>query len=332
MESKYGFKKMNLEEFKEYITELQVARTVLTIQQHHTYSPSYKHFKGDNHFTLQRNMKNYHVNQNGWSDIGQHFSTFTDGTIVTGRSIERSPACIYGANSNSVCIEHVGNFDAGGDAMSEAHKATIIGMTAALCEKFEVPVNTDKVIYHHWYNLSTGKRNNGSGGNKSCPGTNFFGGNKVEDAQQHFIPLVEGALSGNINNHQDLPHFMKYVVVTADKLNVREGASASTAINCDRESAVGGAILRVYGEDNGWYRISSKLHQWVYGRYTKDVERATITTEKLNVRSGPSTDFEDIGDYFKGQEVFIEERSGNWAKVVMEEAWVHAGYLSFSNS
>jgi SH3-like domain-containing protein len=331
METKYGFKKMNLDEFREYLKDLKVARTVLTVQQHHTFSPSYQHFKGNNHFTMQRGMKNYHVNHNGWSDIGQHFSTFPDGSIVTGRSIERSPACIYGANANSVCMEHIGNFDLNGDNMTDEHKKTIIGMTAALCEKFNVPVNTDKIIYHHWFNLSTGKRNNGAGGNKSCPGTNFFGGNKVPDANANFIPLVKNALtSSDHTSHTILPDFKKYVIVTAQKLNVREGSSARTAISCERAPAEFGAVLRVYGEENGWYRISHSLIQWVSGRYTRDVERATVTANELYIRSGPGTNFPVIESYLKGEEVFIEKRSGKWAKVALEDAWVHSGYLDFS--
>lgn len=333
MESKYGFTKMTLEEFRTYITDLKVARTVLTVQEHHTYSPSYKLFKGNNQFDLQKSMKNYHVNSNGWSDIGQHFSTFPDGSIVTGRSMERSPACIYGANANSVCMEHVGNFDLNGDEMTEAHKKTIVGMTAALCKKFSIPVNTDKVVYHHWYNLSTGKRNNGSGGNKSCPGTNFFGGNKVEDAQANFIPLVKAAYDGNSGggNHEDLPQFQKYVVVTADALNIREGADISSAISCDRDPATLGSILRVFGEQNGWLQISSSAYQWVYGRYTKDVRRAVVNTDALNIRTGPGTNYPATTTFNKGHEVFIEKESGNWAKVAMDDKWMSKTYLDFGN-
>ena len=34
--------------------------------------------------------------KNQWADIGQHFAIFPDGEIVTGRSMETSPACIRG--------------------------------------------------------------------------------------------------------------------------------------------------------------------------------------------------------------------------------------------
>ena len=68
----------------------------MKIQQHHTFIPSYIHFTGMNHFDWQLVMKKYHVNENGWADIGEHFAIFPDGEIVTGRSMETSPACIRG--------------------------------------------------------------------------------------------------------------------------------------------------------------------------------------------------------------------------------------------
>lgn len=169
-----SFKKFCIDEFETYIAELKIARTILFIQQHHTYIPSYIHFKGKNHLALQTGMKNTHIHSNGWSDIGQHFTTFPDGTIMTGRSIEQSPACIYGNNAHAVCIESVGNFDLGKDQMTIEQSNTIIRMTAALCKKFNFPATTNKIVYHHWFNLATGERNNGSKNNKSCPGTNFF--------------------------------------------------------------------------------------------------------------------------------------------------------------
>ncbi|RYY67337.1 MAG: N-acetylmuramoyl-L-alanine amidase [Chitinophagaceae bacterium] len=190
MTTQFGFTKMTIDEFETWITTCHITRTILTIQQHHTYSPAYAHFKGVNHFELQQGMKNYHVNQNGWADIGQHFTTFPDGTIITGRSLDISPACIKGQNANAICIENLGNFDTGKDKMTIAQKDTIIRMTAKLCSRFNLPVNVNSIVYHHWFDLVTGLRNNGTRNNKSCPGTDFFGGNKVNDCIANFLPLV----------------------------------------------------------------------------------------------------------------------------------------------
>ncbi|WP_346986370.1 peptidoglycan recognition family protein [Chryseobacterium sp. POE27] len=189
METKFGFIKMTLGEFETYIANLKIARTILLIQQHHTYIPSYIHFKNNNHFELQKSMKNTHINTNGWADIGQHFSIFPDGSILTGRSIEKSPACITGNNANAICIENIGNFDKGADEMTDAQRDAIISVTAALCKKFNFNPDTNRIVYHHWFNLATGVRNNGSGNNKSCPGTNFFGGKQSRRLSKELYPI-----------------------------------------------------------------------------------------------------------------------------------------------
>lgn len=329
MTSKYGFKKFTIEEFEAWIASAKVARTVRTVQQHHTYKPNYASFKGNNHFDLQKSMKNYHVHKNGWQDIGQHFTTYPDGTIVTGRSLEKSPACIYGFNSNSICIEHLGDFDTGGDDMTAAHKDTAVRMTAAICKKFSIAVNTDKIVYHHWFSLSTGKRNNGTGGNKSCPGTAFFGGNKVADCEANFIPKVKQALGQPVVAPPAIP-LLKYVSVTASKLNVRVGPGTNHSKASDREAIILGSILRVYKIDNGWYKISASSNHWVSGKYAKDVFKAEVTASKLNARSGPGTSFSKVDSYPKGHELWIDEKDGGWSKINFEDVWVSSAYLDFS--
>lgn len=189
-----GFTKLKIQQFEDWIASITVARTVLIIQQHHTQSPNYALFDGNNHFELQQRMKNFHVHRNGWRDIGQHFTTFPDGSILTGGSLERSPACIGRQNANSICIEHLGNFDVGRDEMSDEHRETIIRITALLCSRFSLPVNTQSIVYHHWFDPATGLRNDGAKNHKSCPGTNFFGGNKVQDCLENFLPLVSALL------------------------------------------------------------------------------------------------------------------------------------------
>ncbi|MEO6681667.1 MAG: peptidoglycan recognition family protein [Ginsengibacter sp.] len=233
METKYGFTKMSVAEFESWIQSSRVARTILFIQQHHTYSPDYHLCKDHNHFELQKVMKNYHVFTNGWMDMGQHFTIFPDGEIVTGRSLELTPACIYGNNSHSVCIENVGNFDAGGDVMTPKQEEAILRVTAALCKKFNIPVNTSRIVYHHWFNLSTGERNDGTKNNKSCPGTKFFGGNKVEDCQLNFLPRVKALIDVVID--PEITGLVKYVQVTASALSVRSRPDGSSDRVNDRD-------------------------------------------------------------------------------------------------
>lgn len=329
MTTKFGFTLMTMQEFETWIDGRQLARTVLTVQEHHTYSPAYAQFNGSNHFALQQGMKNYHVNQNGWSDIGQHFTTFPDGMVMTGRTLEKSPACIVGQNANAICIENLGDFDANKDAMNPAHRDTIIRITAKLCKRFRLPVNTNSIVYHHWFDLSTGERNNGTKNNKTCPGTAFFGGNKVGDCVANFLPLVvqAGAPAAPVVPTSTV---LKYVSVTASSLNIRTRPDATSTKVTDREAATLGATLRVYQESNGWYKISGSQQHWVLSKYTIDVKRATVKANTLNARSGPNANFDKLGTYTKGQELFITTEQNGWCLVNMDNRWVSKDYLTFA--
>ena len=180
MESKYGFLKMSLKEFEKWLPAQSISRTVHTVQQHHTWKPSYAQFDGSNHFSVQKGMKNYHMKE-GNNDISQHVSIFPDGSVVTGRPFNRTPACIKWANSGCFCIESVGDFDKGRDVMTPVQKDAIIRVTAAFLKKIGQSVpGKNNIVYHHWYD-SSGNKKYGKNATKSCPGTAFFGGNKLED-------------------------------------------------------------------------------------------------------------------------------------------------------
>ncbi len=328
MEKKHGFLKFDSDEFINWLSGVKVGRTVLKIQQHHTFIPNYDNFKGSNHFVLQKSMWNYHVNNNGWSDIGQHISIFPDGVVVTRRSFERSPACIFGSNAHSICIENVGNFDTGKDVMNAAQRDSIINVTAALCKRFNVSVTTSGIIYHHWFDLDTGHRNNGIGGvNKTCPGTNFFGGNRVQDAQNNFLPLINTALGASTPSS---PRILRYGAVTASKLNVRSGPGANNPVANNRRPLSFGAVVRIFAERNKWYKISGKENHWVSGNYVSSVRKAVVTNaSQLNVRLGPGTSYGIVGTVDQNDEIFIETQEGSWSKLLTEEKWVSSNYLNF---
>ena len=186
------FMLFNSDEFSEWLSRIEIKRNVIRVQQHHTWVPSYKDFKGDNHFKICESMENFHVNTNRWAEIGQNITTFPDGTIMVCRSLEKTPSGIYMLNTGSICIENIGNFDRGGDNMTASHRDTIIKMTRALLKKFNLEPNDNSVVYHHWYDTGTGKRKKTDEPNsmKTCPGTNFFGGNMVSDFNKYFLPLI----------------------------------------------------------------------------------------------------------------------------------------------
>lgn len=181
---------MNRAGFRAWLNGQDITRTIKLIQNHHTYKPDYSNFNGDDHFDDLKAMDRYHEKKKGWSDIGQNLTVFPDGMIGVCRPLNIAPAGIKGANRYGICIENYGNFDIGGDEMKDRQRKSILWLNALLCKKFNLTPNTNTIVYHHWWNWS-GKRTNGADGKgKSCPGTNFFGGNKVEDAQINFIPKI----------------------------------------------------------------------------------------------------------------------------------------------
>ncbi len=181
---------MDTTAFNEWLKNQKIARKIKYLQNHHTWKPNYSHFRRNNHFQLLRGMKRSHLRR-GFSDIAQNITTFPDGTLAICRPMSKSPAGIKGANSVGICIEHVGNFDVNGDIMTQEHRDTIIYLNALLCIKFDLYPDTNSIVYHHWWDLNSGRRKNGAGVTKSCPGTHFFGGNTVADAEKNFIPEIK---------------------------------------------------------------------------------------------------------------------------------------------
>ncbi len=175
--TKGQFVLLDRKQFLIWLEENPIKRKIKGIQQHHTWKPDYSLFKGDNHFKLCEGMKRSHLKR-GFSDIAQNLTTFPDGTIMICRDLEKTPAGISGKNTGYICIEHLGNFDVGGDEMSEEHKITIEFLNAALCIHKALIPSLDTIIYHTWY------------ASKSCPGTAFYGGNTTEDCYNNLIPKI----------------------------------------------------------------------------------------------------------------------------------------------
>jgi hypothetical protein len=199
MKQKGKFQLFTLYEFADWLMGLEVHRKIKIIQNHHTYLPDYKSFrKHPDHFTWMDSMEASHK-ERGFDQIAQQLTTFPDGLICVGRPFDVVPAGIKGANLNGICIENLGNFDKGGDEMTDEHRNTIVSINAMLCKRFELHPDIHSIVYHHWYDLNTGSRvvANTPASTKSCPGTNFFGGNTEDDCLKNFLPLVNKLIGIN---------------------------------------------------------------------------------------------------------------------------------------
>lgn len=329
METKFGFHLMDIDEFGNWLDAQQVSRVISLIQNHHTYLPDYTHFTGSNHFARLKSMKDYHMVNNGWSNIAQTLTTFPDGKVAVCRPLNEVPVGIKGHNSKGICIEHFGNFDKDKDQMSSAHRHTILRLNALLCRKFNLPVDTDHVVYHHWYDLNNGMRLNGEGVTKSCPGTAFFGGNKVDDANAGFIPLIKQemlALGGSVpvDVAHTQPDSAEAGIVSASTLNVRQGPGTGFGL-AGKLSA--GAMVNIYESAGGWLRIA-ETSEWIAERYVIKVRKSHVLSDSLNIRSGPGARFQALGSLPKNTEVLVYETQDGWCRIDINEKWVSAQYLS----
>ena len=58
-----------------------------------------------------REVRDWHVSGNGWSDIGYHFVIELDGAVKNGRPLHRSGAGVKGHNAHSIHVCYIGGMD-----------------------------------------------------------------------------------------------------------------------------------------------------------------------------------------------------------------------------
>ena len=55
-----------------------------------------------------KDIRKWHVEERGWSDIGYHYIILLDGTIELGRPVERAGAHVGGHNKNTIGVCYIG--------------------------------------------------------------------------------------------------------------------------------------------------------------------------------------------------------------------------------
>ena len=117
-----------------------------------------------------------------------------------------------------------------------------------------------------------------------------------------------------------------YGVVNLGELNVRMGPGTNYA-------KVGTVTLAnryaYYQLEDGWARIEdgwvSTDYFYVEGTTTDSAITCMVTTDDLNIRTGPNTSFKRIGTYAKGETVLVLAQVDAWGYT--EKGWVFITYL-----
>lgn len=88
-------------------------------------------------------IKDWHVNGNGWSDIGYHYVIKLDGDIETGRQLDRVGAHTKGHNKDSIGICYIGGMDADmnpKDTMNEVQESAMKELIYSLRMVWDKPL------------------------------------------------------------------------------------------------------------------------------------------------------------------------------------------------
>ncbi len=156
--------------------------------------------------------------------------------------------------------------------MTGQQRDCIIRVNALLCQKFSLVPSFNSIVYHHWYDLTTGTtgtRTDGTGNTKTCPGTGFFGGNTVGVAQADFIPLVSQELTNlPVVAPPSESEALFNAQVVAESLNVRSEPDPSSGILA---ALARGTKVQVFEERNGWDRIDPLEPHWVKGSFLEKI-------------------------------------------------------------
>ena len=129
--------------------------------------------------------------------------------------------------------------------------------------------------------------------------------------------------------------------VTADALNVREKASASSDSLAVVEEGDKFDVIEVKGS---WGKIEYKdgKYGWINLKYTKMKTTYTtgtgyITASKLNVREEPDEDSDKIGTLSNGDKVVILDTESNWGKILYDKddneyGWISLKYVRMTST
>ena len=273
-----------------WLKKQAVTRKITRLQVHHMGLPSYSTWEktdkkvfSNPYFGRTESLDSY--GKKTWNSksangkyIAQHFNVFPDGKITTGRSLNSNPIGITGWNTNAICVEIYGNFDKGQDKMTEAQKEAVITLFGELCKRFDITPGANTIRYHAWFTSGGTYLGDYKAGKsrKTCPGTNFFGGNSMAKYKANFLPAIKKYITGEKQQSktetkaETKTEFKQYIVrVTADTLNGRKGPGTSYDVVTKLYE---GTAITIVEESGNW--LKAKMGYWIHKNYVELIRYA----------------------------------------------------------
>lgn len=121
--------------------------------------------------------------------------------------------------------------------------------------------------------------------------------------------------------------------ITAAKVNLRAGPNANFEIITQLDK---GDIVRVIGKNYDWYQISlpQKASCYIDKKYIKllDKNSGEISANNVNLRAGPGTSFNILGQLHSGTVVTVKQADEDWIEIYPPQecsGWVHKDYIKY---
>lgn len=143
---------------------------------------------------------------------------------------------------------------------------------------------------------------------------------------------MDGTASDNVNPNlvtNGNTSILGYGVVDLKELNVRLGPDTDHAKIGTVNQGVRYAYYQVSSASDNWVRIENGWvntdHFYLEGTTADDGLSGTVTTEELNIRTGPNTSFQSTGTYKQGETIEILAQVSGWGYT--EKGWVFMNYV-----
>lgn len=138
------------------------------------------------------------------------------------------------------------------------------------------------------------------------------------------VPPTQEDPTGTVSNGSYA--VLGYGVVDLKSLNVRSGPGTEYAKVKEIPQGIRYAYYEVSGD---WVRIHdgwvSTEYFYVEGTAAEDATPGTVTTNDLNIRTGPDTTYQSVGSYMEGDSVQILAEVNGWG--CTEKGWISMMYV-----
>jgi len=194
---------------------------------HHTASPSND---GGNPARRLRQIQAFHIDNNGWCDIGYHFVVSQSGEIFEGRRAEnRTGAHVGGENTGNLGVALIGNFEVQTVRSTQFRAAAEI--VHSIHETYDIPLARDRFKGHtEWPGQGT-----------SCPGKNMLARlDELARESDSGAQTQPANFTGAFRDDDDSIH-EKAIDTLADR-DVVSGCSSSPPRFCPERSVTRGAF------------------------------------------------------------------------------------------